>query len=183
VSTCIAQVNSVAKKNISEKKIQLFALDIGGSNSKVYFGEIHLGLNLKTQKNWNLNFEYNRFLNDDLYPLTINSYLISDVSLRFGKLYRKGIWLYGANIGPSYVLKNKVNNLSNIFDPEYETKTTIGLSPKITLIVAPLSWLGMGVSYNYNFNSIQTTNMLWLSLYIGRVRFKLKKYQINYQKL
>lgn len=181
--TCYAQISDTKIKFVADKKIQSFTFDFGFGNVNKFSSAYRLGLNVRTKNNWNYNLDYDDFISDDLYPFIDQSYLINDISIRFGKLYRKGIWLYGAGIGPSYFLKNTVLDANNFLSPKVLHETTIGLSPKINIILAPLPWFGIGVSYNYNLNTIQSTNMLWFSIYTGRLRFKLKKYKSNYNNL
>lgn len=173
--------------SVSEKKIQSLTFDFGfgkvKSNPNSTASALSVGLNFRTIKNWNYNLEYSNYISDDFYPFVDNSYLINDLSLRIGKLYRKGIWLYGIGVGPSYFLKSTVLNTTNFLSPRMLNETTIGLSSKANLILAPLPWIGFGVSYRYNMNLIQSTNMLWFSIYTGRLRFKLKKYKTNYNNL
>jgi hypothetical protein len=165
------------KKNVNDRHIQGLFAEIGFGNSKSYFQATRLGLNFRAKNNWHINLDYDGYVNDVLYPLQINSYLLGDISLRLGKQYRRGIWLYGATIGPSYFFKNRVTNVRNFIIADFAFSSTIGLSPKVSLIATPTKWLGFGVSYNYNLNSIESTNLLWFSVYLGRMRFKLKDYQ------
>lgn len=172
-----SQENNYNKKNVNDRHIQGLYAEIGFGSSKSYFQATRLGLNFRAKNNWHINLDYDGYVNDEVYPLQINSYLLGDVSLRLGKQYRKGIWLYGATIGPSYFFKNRVTNVRNFVIADFAFSSTIGLSPKISIVATPTKWLGLGVSYNYNLNSIENTNLLWFSVYLGKMRFKLKDYQ------
>ena len=172
-----SQETNYNKKNVNDRHIQGLYAEIGFGSSKSYFQATRLGLNFRAKNNWHINLDYDGYVNDEVYPLQINSYLLGDVSLRLGKQYRKGIWLYGATIGPSYFFKNRVTNVRNFVIADFAFSSTIGISPKVSIIATPTKWLGLGVSYNYNLNSIESTNLLWFSVYLGKMRFKLKDYQ------
>lgn len=172
-----SQETNYNKKNVNDRHLQGLYAEIGFGSSRSYFQATRLGLNFRAKNNWHINFDFDGYVNDVVYPLQINSYLLGDFSLRLGKQYRKGIWLYGATIGPSYFYKNRVTNVRNFVLADFAFSSTIGLSPKVSIIATPTKWLGLGVSYNYNLNSIESTNLLWFSVYLGKMRFKLKDYQ------
>lgn len=168
------------ERNVNTKVIQGIYMEIGFGISPKYVSATRLGLNFRSKKNWQINLDYDGYVNEEFYPIKINTYLLGDISLRLGKQYRKGIWLYGAAIGPSYFFKNRVTNVRNFVIADFDFSSTIGISPKVSIIAAPTRWLGLGISYNYNLNAIESTNLLWFSIYLGKMRYKLKDYQNIY---
>lgn len=179
-SDTYSQDKNFNNKNVNNKKLQGLYTEIGFGISKTYFSATRLGLNFRTKNNWLINLDYDGYVNDEIYPIKINTYLLGDISLRLGKQYRRGIWLYGAGIGPSYFFKNRVTNVRNIVIADFDYSSTIGISPKVSIIATPTRWLGLGISYNYNLNAIENTNLLWFSIYLGKMRYKLKDYQNIY---
>jgi hypothetical protein len=173
-----SQKTQFKERDVNTNVIQGIYMELGFGNSFSYVSATRLGLNFRTKNNWHLNLDFDTYVNDEFYPIKINSYLLGDLSLRLGKQYRKGIWLYGAAIGPSYFFKNRVSDVSNFVVADFNFSSTIGISPKVSIIAVPTRWFGLGISYNYNLNAIESTNLLWFSIYLGKMRYKLKDYQI-----
>lgn len=172
-----SQKSQFKERDVNIKIIQGIYMELGFGSSSSYVSATRLGLNFRTKNNWHLNLDFDTYVNDEFYPIKINSYLIGDLTLRLGKQYRKGIWLYGAAIGPSYFFKNRVTDVRNFVIADFDFSSTIGVSPKVSIIAVPTRWLGLGISYNYNLNAIESTNLLWFSIYLGKMRYKLKDYQ------
>lgn len=169
------------KKEVNERYMHGLYMEVGFSVSRFYKQGTKLGLNYRSRQNWHINLELETHVNDKAYPLLIGTYLAGNATLRLGKQYRKGIWLYGASVGPSYFFKNQVIGISNFIFPDFSLSGAVGVSPKVSLIATPTRWLGLGLSYDYNLNSIENTGLLWFSVYLGRMRFRLSDYKNKYQ--